>query len=281
MNWKLPLVSLAAITASAVVYWQLADGWSNASVAGRSEQAAAPKATGVKLRPETSALPVHAAATPSAQRATTPSSAAGQPLPLGAASVEVLQRFEALRSLPPGDAAIALGQQLEAGINAENAAGYVQALLQTQDPAVERAAIAALARTADGGTLQTLAAAYGSLPAENRGRILQVLEQARNPEAVSGLAGIFSADTSEKRSPLVVSALYGIANIGSMDAVSYLLTQVTNQNADYALLALERVKSPQGRAMIQGAAEGSKDAASIPSTYRPALKRLAEAGAKS
>ncbi|MEP7295386.1 MAG: hypothetical protein ABI702_04300 [Burkholderiales bacterium] len=202
-------------------------------------------------------------------------------VPLNAQARAVLQQFDQLRNMVPGDAAVALGRQLEAGITTENAAGYVQALLKADTPAVERSAMAALAHTADSGQLLALAGEYSVLPPENRGRILQTLESAANPAAVEGLTSIVAADKTEKRSALVMSAMYGIANIGTMDSVKYLLGQVTPGKADFALMALERVRTPQGIEMIRAAGAGSKDADAISPAFRPALTRIAEAAGRS
>ncbi len=196
------------------------------------------------------------------------------PVPLNPQAVAAVQAFARLRDMPAGDAAIELGQQLEAGITADNIAGYVQALLTTQNRSVERAATAALARAADGAVMQELAAEYGALAPEQRGRILQVLEGAANPAAWQGLASIAASDTGEKRSPVAMSALSGVANIGTMEAVQYLLDQLTPGNADFALMALRRVHSPQGIEMIRAAAQGSKDASGLTPGFRDALRQL-------
>lgn len=201
--------------------------------------------------------------------------------PLSEQARAALQQFEQLRGMVPGDAAIALGRQLEAGITPENAAGYVQALVKADNPAVERAAMAALSRAADSGQMLALAGEYSEMPAEQRGRILQTLEGAANPAAVEGLTSIVAADNTEKRSALVMSAMYGIANIGTMDSVKYLLGQVSPGKADFALMALERVRTPQGIEMIRAAGEGSKDADGVAPAFRSALTRIAEAAGKS
>ena len=193
-----------------------------------------------------------------------------------AAANPTLREFERLSKLPAGDEAIALSKQIEAAISPQNMTSYVQALLVTENTAVERAAITALARTADAATIIELATHYGAIAAEQRGRILQVLEGAQNPEAVKGLADIATADVSEKRSPLMMSALYGIANVGTQDGVQHLLGQLSTGNAEYAVMALERVQSAQGIAMIRAAAEGSKDVQA--NVYQPALMRIAELG---
>ncbi|APW37903.1 hypothetical protein RD110_12440 [Rhodoferax koreense] len=202
-------------------------------------------------------------------------------MPLNAQAGAVLQQFDRLRSMVPGDAAIALGRQLEAGMTPENAAGYVQALLKADNPAVERSAMAALARSAGSEQILALAGEYSVLPPDSRGRILQTLENVSNPAAVDGLTSIVAADTTEKRSALVMSALYGIANIGTMDSVQYLLGQLSPGKADLALMALERVHTPQGIEIIRAAGDGSKDADGIPPAYRAALTRIAASAGKS
>ena len=201
-------------------------------------------------------------------------------MPLNAQARAVVQQFDQLRGMVPGDAAIALGRQLEAGMTPENAAGYVKALVQTDNPAVERSAMAALARSAGTEQILALAGEYNVLAADHRGRILQTLESMANPAAVDGLTRIAAADTTEKRSALVMSAMHGMANIGSMDSIQYLLGQLSPGKADLALMALERVHTPQGIEIIRAAGEGSKDADGILPAYRPVLTRIAEAAGK-
>ena len=201
--------------------------------------------------------------------------------PLNAQARAVVQQFDRLRGMVPGDSAIALGRQLEAGMTPENAAGYVQALVTADNPAVERSAMAALARSAGSEQILALAGEYSVLPPDNRGRILQTLESVANPTAVDGLTRIAAADNTEKRSALVMSAMYGMANIGSMESIQYLLGQLVPGKADLALMALERVHTQQGIEIIRSAGEGSKDAVGVLPAYRPALARIAAAAGKS
>ena len=280
MNWKLPLAALALVVAVGGAYLYLADGRTPAApqLTGGSppRMAAAPAETAPMAKHEHQDGHAHDHDAPSPVKLPTAVLSA----PLTAQARASMHEFDHLRDMAPGDAAIALGRQMEAAITAENAAGYAQTLLKTDHAAVERSAIAALARTADSSLMLALAGQYDAVPPENRGRILQVLEGAANPVAVEGLAGIVAADTSEKRSPLVMSAMYGIANIGTMDSVQYLLGQVSRGNADFALMALERVRTPQGIELIRAAAAGSKDADAIAPSFRPALRRIAEAATK-
>jgi hypothetical protein len=109
--------------------------------------------------------------------------------------------------------------------------------------------------------------------------VLQVLESLQNPAALPGLEQIVAADTSEKRSPLVMSALAGAANLGTMESVDYLIAQVgTPGNQDLALLALERVHTAQGSEMIRAASQGSRTAEHLLPGLRDALARIAQAG---
>jgi hypothetical protein len=283
MNWKAPLAAVAMVVSAGSAYLYFADG--RAPAGPRASESSPPSATAATAQ----GLPVakhdhrdhdhshdHDHDAPSA--AAPPPAA--PPAPLNTQARAAMHEFDHLRNLAAGDAAIALGRQIEAGITADNAAGYVQALVKADNAAVERSAIAALARAADSGLILALAGQYGAMPPENRGRILQVFEAAANPAAVEGLAGIVAADTSEKRSPLVMSAMYGIANIGTMDSVQYLLGQVSRGNVDFALMALERVRTPQGIELIRAAGAGSKDADAIAPAFRPALRRIAEAAGK-
>ena len=190
-------------------------------------------------------------------------------------AVATAQAFAQLAALSPGSEAIALGRRLEAAITPQNTTAYLDALLQTDHPGVERAAHAALARTADSSTLLALVSRYGSTPAERRGRILQVLENAQNPAATTGLIQTVAQDTSEKRSPILVSAMNGLAGLSTPDSVSYLLQQVATDNETFALMALERVQTPQGREMIRAAASRNKDSERIAPEHLAALSRIA------
>jgi hypothetical protein len=187
------------------------------------------------------------------------------------------QQISQLAGLTPGDDAIALGRQLVASATPATAPAFREALLRTTNPAVERVSIAALARTADSALVQALANDYGELPAEQRGRVLQVLEGAANPAALDGLSRIVAADTSEKRSPLVMSALYGIASLGTMESVDYLLRQSATDGADHALMAMERVRTRQGVELIRAAAAGSKGHEQFTPSLRSNLSRIASA----
>ena len=182
-----------------------------------------------------------------------------------------------LAALPPGDDAIALARRLEDTADAASLPAWREALLRSPHPAVERSAISVLARLADAETITALGEDYGRLPPEWRGRILQVLEQATRPEALDGLVHIVEADTGEKRSALAMSALHGLAHLGTMDSTDYLLQQVRSSNIDHALMALGRVSSRQGVEMTRAAAAGSRGFEGLDAGVRQALLRSAAA----
>ncbi|MEY4908322.1 MAG: hypothetical protein RL260_2040 [Pseudomonadota bacterium] len=223
-------------------------------------------------------MPVSVGATvssPAGERQTAPARPAAAAPALSAAAQRVVQQIDQLTAMPPGEDAIALGRQLSASATPETAPAFREALLRTTHPAVERMAIAALARTADSAVMQALAQDYGALPAEQRGRVLQVLEGAANPTALAGLTRIVDTDTSEKRSPLTMSALYGIASLGTMDSIDYLLGQTATDNIDHALMAMERVRTRQGVELIRAAAAGSKGHEQLSPSMRSNLRRIA------
>ena len=196
-------------------------------------------------------------------------------LPMSPAAQEMAREIDRLGALPQGDQAIAIGQQLAATATPAQAPAFLDALLKTSDPAIERVAIAALLRTADGAVVQALAQAYGDLPAEHRGRVLQVLEGVSHPAALDGLTRVIASDTGERRSPVTMSALYGVASVGTMDSVDYLLRQTATDNIDLAMMAMERVRTRQGVEMIRAAANGSKDHPDLSPSVRQNLGRLA------
>ncbi len=268
MKWKLSLVAMAVAAVVAVLMHDDAPPPVVADAASSSAPAS----------PLTDRLPggqVDGGASPSA-RGTGSAWLASQPASMQAA----LDDFERLRGMPAGDEAIALARRIEAGIGPGNAVAYVQALLTTDDPAVERAAAGALARGGDGAAMRSLADSYGAVQESARGRILQVLERSENPAAVEGLAAIVAADNGERRSPVTMASLYGIANSGTTDGVQYLLGQVGTDNVDYAMMALGRVTSTEGVAMIAAAAQGNKDAQGLPDGLLQALGRIAAEGAQ-
>lgn len=215
-------------------------------------------------------------------------STAGSPFGSGASAAIVLPALPPaaratageigrLAALPPGDDAIALARRLEDTADAASLPAWREALLRSPHPAVERSAISVLARLADAETITALGEDYGRLPPEWRGRILQVLEQATRPEALDGLVHIVEADTGEKRSALAMSALQGLAHLGTMDSTDYLLQQVRSSNIDHALMALGRVSSRQGVEMTRAAAAGSRGFEGLDAGVRQALLRSAAA----
>lgn len=217
-----------------------------------------------------------------------PGSTAGSPFGSGASGAIVLPALPPaaratageigrLAALPPGDDAIALARRLEDTADAASLPAWREALLRSPHPAVERSAISVLARLADAETITALGEDYGRLPPEWRGRILQVLEQTARPEALDGLVHIVEADTGEKRSALAMSALHGLAHLGTMDSTDYLLQQVRSDNIDHALMALGRVSSRQGVEMTRAAAAGSRGFEGLDAGVRQALLRSAAA----
>lgn len=274
MKWLAPLAGLAAVAAGVWLYQSpesVPDVVRN--VVATVGTAPSPSATGSAT---TTAADSGQPGGPAGSAGALPRSARTV-VPLSAAARGMVQQLDQLMALPSGDDAIALGRQLAAAATPETAPAFREALLKTANPAVERVAIAALARTADSALMQALANDYGDLPAEQRGRVLQVLEGAGNPAALDGLSGIVAADTSEKRSPLVMSALYGIANLGTMESVEYLLRQSASDAPDYALMAMERVRTRQGVEQIRAAAAGSKGHEQLTPSLRSNLGRIASA----
>jgi hypothetical protein len=274
MKWPIPTAIAVASALAGVAYLEM-----RSTPKSQAQAVSAPTPT---PQAATHTIASAGSASPSAASQPTPEARPAAGLAQRtSAEVAIAQRFERLRALPAGDAAIALGREIEAAYSAENARGYVEALLAVDNPAVERAAMSALARNADGPTLLALADQYGSLPMERRGRILQVLEGAGNPDALPALVTIVSSETHEKRSALFMSAMYGMASVGTMDSINQLLSQLSNGNGDYALMALERVHTRQGVEIIRSAAEGGKDGARVEPAMRPALQRIAQAAASS
>ncbi len=200
-------------------------------------------------------------------------------LPLGPEARETAQQFRQLAALPAGDAAIALSRQLEAGIGAANLAAYVDALLHLDGPAGDRTAVGALARVANSDVVQMLADAYGSLPAERRGRVLQVIENAANPDALAGLEAIVARDTSERGSPLLASALVGMAHLGTQPSIERLITQASGADDAQALNALQRVTTRQGVELLRAAAAGGKGYEALTANQRATFGRVADVAA--
>jgi hypothetical protein len=176
--------------------------------------------------------------------------------------------FAKLAAVPAGAEAVALTQKLEAAIAPENVDQYISALVTTDHVAIQRATHAALTRTADSAAVTKLAAQFGTATEQGRGRILQCLEQLQNPAAYAGLVSTVRADTSEKGSPILGSAMFGLANIGSQEAAVFILSQVSTQNEFFALRALERLESPDARRVVEGALAGNKDGALLDDNSR-------------
>lgn len=186
----------------------------------------------------------------------------------------ITRQFEELAKLPPGDSAIALGQRIEEAITPANKTAYMDALLTTDHSAVERTASGALSRSADASAIMDLVRRYGSTPEDRRGRILQVMENAQNPLAAPGLIEVVQTDTSEKRSPLLTSAMNGLAGLATTESITFLIRQVATENETFALMALGRVTNDQAKEIIRGAAGGNKDSEGIPPELLAALGRI-------
>jgi hypothetical protein len=210
---------------------------------------------------------------------TVPTPAGPVTLNLSAQAREVAQQIRQLAALPPGDAAIALSRQLEAGIDADNLPAYVDALLNVNGPAGDRLAVSALARVANSDVMQMMRDAYGSLPADRRGRILQVLENAANPDAMAGLEAIVARETDERGSPLSASALVGLAHLGTQASIERLIAQVSGPNEAQALNALQRVSTRQGIELLRTAAAGGKGYEGLSVNLRATFGRVADAAA--
>jgi hypothetical protein len=176
--------------------------------------------------------------------------------------------FAKLAAAPAGAEAIALTQKLDAAITAENVDQYIAALVTTDHIAIERATHAALSRTADSAAVTKLAAQFGTATEQGRGRILQCLEQLQNPAAYAGLVSTVRADTSEKGSPILGSAMFGLASIGSPEAAAFIVSQVPTQNEFFALKALERLSTPDARRVVEGALAGNKDGTGLDANSR-------------
>lgn len=202
-----------------------------------------------------------------------------KPVPAIDGSAAVRRSFDALAALPSGESAIALGRELEEALTPTNAAAFVAALLATDSRAVERTAHAALARTAGAEVIAALVSVYGATPAERRGRILEVLEDVQNAAATETLVKTVEGETNEKRSPLLVSAMRGLANLSTSESVGYLLRQVATDNEVFALAALERARTAQAREMIRAASLGNKDSIGLAPEILAALARIAAARA--
>lgn len=191
----------------------------------------------------------------------------------------ITRSLERLAAMPPGDPAIALGRRLELSITPKNARAFVDALLGVDHPAVERAAHAALALAVDSEVLTELVGRYDATPQPRRGRILELLEDMESPAATRSLIETVARDTAEKRSPLLVSAMRGLARIGTAESVGYLIGQVATDNEAYALMALEHVRTEQAREMIRAASVGNKDSAGLAPEILATLARIAAAKA--
>ena len=262
------IISLLVVIVAGSFYFAASVSDRSAEVEKLLAPAAAGRAESVS-KPSSADNPVRPAAASGSGETKAPAPATAE-----ADSLAIQQGLEQLAKLPAGEQAIALGQKLENSITSRNAAVFVDALLTTDHPAVERTAHGALSSAADSETILAMVRRYGGTPEERRGRVLQVLDNARNPAATSGLIEVVNSDTSEKRSPLLVSAMNGLAGIASTESVGFLIRQVATVNETFALMALERVNTDQGREMIRAAAAGNKDSEGIPPELLAALGRI-------
>ena len=273
--WILPL-AVAIVVGSSIAYVRHGAGHTEISEK-EQRKPATETASGKITRLVESTIADHTLADSAIPEATTPPA---ESTPAGESPASITQSLGRLAAMPPGDAAIALGQDIEAALTPQNAIAFIEALLTTGHPAVERTAHSALAHSADSETLTALVNRYGSTPEERRGRILQILDHVENPAATESLIQTVANDTSEKRSPLLVCAMNGLANLSTVESVSYLIGQVATDNEAFAFMALERVRTDQAREMIRAASTGNKDSVGIAPEHLAVLARIAQTGSR-
>lgn len=273
--WILPL-AVAIVVGTSIAY--VRHGAGRTEISEKEQRKPAPEAASGKTTRAIESTAADNSLTDSAIPAVTPPPA--ETPVAGENPTAISNSLGQLAAMPPGDTAIALGRSIEAAITPQNTAAFIEALLTTGHPAVERTAHAALARTADSETLAALVHRYGTTPGERRGRILQILDNVQNPAATEGLIQIVANDTGEKRSPLLVCAMNGLANLSTVESVSYLIGQVATDNETFAFMALERVRTDRAREMIRAASTGNKDSIGIAPEHLAVLARIAATGSR-
>ena len=97
--------------------------------------------------------------------------------------------------------------------------------------------------------------------------------------AISRLEAVVARETDERGSPLMASAMVGLAHLGTQPAVERLITQASGPNDAQALNALQRVATRQGVELLRSAAAGGKGYEALTANQRATFGRVADVAA--
>ena len=139
----------------------------------------------------------------------------------------------------------------------------LDAVQETRDAAVQRAAASALARMADTAVVDEIVARYdAALTQEEADRLAQLLSNVSSSEASASLRTLAGDVSSSPQDSLQEAAVAALAEIGDAQSVSYLLQKLEASapgEGGYLYNAITTIDSAQAQSALLYAAAGNKE----------------------
>lgn len=156
-----------------------------------------------------------------------------------------------------------LGRRLSAITNHDSWPLLLDAMTQTGDATVARAASVSLARMADTPVLDEIAARYEAAATEIEiERLAQLVRNIQSPAATKGLLSMAGSITSTPQDSLQQAAVDALANVGDAQCLSHLIQRLEATSpgeGSTVYNAITRVSNPEAYSQLLYAAAGNKE----------------------
>ncbi|HQG48683.1 MAG TPA: hypothetical protein PK373_06300 [Sedimentisphaerales bacterium] len=156
-----------------------------------------------------------------------------------------------------------LGRRLSAITNHDSWPLLLDAMTQTGDATVARAASVSLARMADTPVLDEIAARYEAAATEIEiERLAQLVRNIQSPAATKGLLSMAGSITSTSQDSLQQAAVDALANVGDAQCLSHLIQRLEATSpgeGSTVYNAITRVSNPEAYSQLLYAAAGNKE----------------------
>ena len=139
----------------------------------------------------------------------------------------------------------------------------LDAVQDTRDPAVQRAAAASLSRMADTAVVDELVARYdAALTKEEADRLAQIVSNIDSPAASDALRSLAGDITTMPQDSLQQAAIDALGNIADPQSLSYLLQKLEASapgEGSYLFNTISHIDQPQAQSSLLYAAAGNKE----------------------
>jgi HEAT repeat protein len=139
----------------------------------------------------------------------------------------------------------------------------LDAVQDTRDPAVQRAAAASLSRMADTAVVDELVARYdAALTKEEADRLAQIVSNIDSPAASDALRSLAGDIMTMPQDSLQQAAIDALANIADPQSLSYLLQKLEASapgEGSYLFNTISHIDQPQAQSSLLYAAAGNKE----------------------